>query len=740
MARTTRSKKVEISEDDTAQTLGESCTGSQLQPLEGNAMSVKENMVDLELKNLKAAYRDAIGMPKKIRKAKNKQIVKESIQPEFEDSVSPHIQPPVARITRRQAKAQEGPYLLADALSHNSPEMFMKSELEGSSHVGRPRDAGYLMSLIAGTGPSRSLNASISGRNIKSRRAANNYLFLADAAVREAPNQENQNDADIRVTEVTLAAEPKELKENFRDQQTLPNTSKQVADPVEDTNHGVEQSGLDDLEQVNDQDGDQDSFVGQITSRSPAKPFTELRDSLPSKEAAMLYPSSPNPSSDLRGQDGTIQADEDGHDSFVEHISTRSPAKPRIEDSVEALDQMEEVEEALHEAAMAEIMVSPEKKRQKKEQPVKPGFQSMRVKSAPKRASVIKKATSMTFKPLESSNLKDLDRRKMHTCLDTTPREVHKSDQSPISQVSSKDLVRSTNPFPRPASLLPPKDPTRSTKPVTRPTNFELPGEAVARKLKEQREQRKAQRESSGNSPHTARAFPGPSVKSTKPLTKPNFELPGEALSRRKREAHEAKVKAEEEEERKRREFKAKPIRQNVTSSVRDTAASRARQSRIGLEGITDGSLTVSKRTSMDVNAHRPFLPAFANKMANTSAPRAPGPNMKPIPLERKPSTKFHGPSMSGLAMQRTVSATEVQIQRQRAKEIYNRDQKFAEDIEREKKEREAAAKRSREEAAERGRQASREWAEKQKAKKLAEGDKGMSAGYGPGGQMGLKA
>jgi hypothetical protein len=64
---------------------------------------------------------------------------------------------------------------------------------------------------------------------------------------------------------------------------------------------------------------------------------------------------------------------------------------------------------------------------------------------------------------------------------------------------------------------------------------------------------------------------------------------------------------------------------------------------------------------------------------------------------------------------------------------------RLAEDIEREKKEREAAAKRSREEAAERGRQASREWAEKMRARKAAEGDKGMGIGYGPGGQMGLR-
>jgi hypothetical protein len=81
-----------------------------------------------------------------------------------------------------------------------------------------------------------------------------------------------------------------------------------------------------------------------------------------------------------------------------------------------------------------------------------------------------------------------------------------------------------------------------------------------------------------------------------------------------------------------------------------------------------------------------------------------------------------------------------VQLQRQRAKEIYNERYEGTGGNAERKREREAAAKKSRLEAAERGRQASREWAEKQRPKKAAEGDKGLSAGYGPGGQLGLKA
>jgi hypothetical protein len=105
--------------------------------------------------------------------------------------------------------------------------------------------------------------------------------------------------------------------------------------------------------------------------------------------------------------------------------------------------------------------------------------------------------------------------------------------------------------------------------------------------LKEKREARQAQRESSEDT--VVRSTSGPKiVRSSKPPTRPTFELPGEAISRRKREAQEARLKAQEEEERARREFKAKPLRTSVVPSVvpRDTVASRARQSKIGLESM----------------------------------------------------------------------------------------------------------------------------------------------------------
>jgi hypothetical protein len=430
--------------------------------------------------------------------------------------------------------------------------------------------------------------------------------------------------------------------------------------------------------------------------------------------------------------------------SFLEQIISCSPAKSvsRTEDSLEALDKMEEAMDAVAQAAqaaLAEINVSPKKlqnpspleaadsevlfdEHQVSHQPspqavpqksppkytaVKSGFATVRVKpSAPKQSPGLRKSASMTFRPSAG---------------DKKPTSEQKGISNQPTRVPNK----------RPMSLMPPKETIKSTKPPTRPA-FELPGEAVARRLKEQREARLAQRQSSEETVNSFVALSGlKPIKSTKAPTKSNFELPGEAISRKNKEARDARIKVQEEEERKRREFKAKPIRKSIIPDYvpRETAASRARQSRLGVENTDGNELAVSKRGT-PIGAHRPSIQQL--NLANSSAPRSPGP--KPT---RKPSTTS-GPSMSGLATQRNVSDKDVHLQRQRAKEIYNRDAKLVEEMGKEKQEREAAAKRAREAASERGRVLSREWAEKQKVRKLAEGDKGLSAGYGPGGQMGL--
>jgi hypothetical protein len=467
--------------------------------------------------------------------------------------------------------------------------------------------------------------------------------------------------------------------------------------------------------------------------------------------------------------DVSIQkAEEDQEDSFIEKIVMRSPAKPvsRIEDSVEELDKMEEILEALDEAALAEKFASPEKQRKRAPRAqtspsrciISPtdkllaAAKESRAAAATKSQTLPKKPTlddkpprklevqvkkaklpaSRTTKPTTTKPL-EVKKARLPT---TTPRPASVAETQPAA--TKRPLAK------RPLSLLAPKEPLKSSKPVTRPARFELPGEAIARRLKEQREARISQRASSADitaHPVVAKAT-APKIKSTKAPTKPaTFELPGEALSRKKREAHEARLKAQEEEEKRRREFKAKPLkRASIVPSVvpRETAASLARRSLAGMpdgDAAGDGKLTVSKRASV-VSAHRPSMVASSQSLANASAPRAhvPGAANQAV---RKAST--YGPSMSGLQAERKVSVEDVQAQRQRAKDIYRRDARAMEEAERERREKEDAARKAREEAAERGRQASREWAERMMRKKMAGKDEGLAGGFGPGGQLGLK-
>jgi hypothetical protein len=85
MARVTRSKKIEIAEDNTAlaiqtplpQTLAKKPLAEL--PKETNKMPSMEDSVDAELKGLKAAYRTAIG-GKKGKKSKSKKKAKQLVQ------------------------------------------------------------------------------------------------------------------------------------------------------------------------------------------------------------------------------------------------------------------------------------------------------------------------------------------------------------------------------------------------------------------------------------------------------------------------------------------------------------------------------------------------------------------------------------------------------------------------------------------------------------------------------------
>jgi hypothetical protein len=398
-------------------------------------------------------------------------------------------------------------------------------------------------------------------------------------------------------------------------------------------------------------------------------------------------------------------------DSLIKIIASRTPSKPvaRIEDPFEALDMLEEQMEAFNVAAHMRGPISPDMDKpvtkspqqslaaklnenirstpQPKRPSTRTGTSALRMSSkGPTRSSSVRKSTSMIF--LDSPKLKEEDKALV---------------QAPPKKLASKGL----------ASLLPPKQPAKSSKPPTVST-FELPGEAVARRLKEQREARLSMAAAAERTAAPVTSSIRRSL-STKPPTRSNYELPGEAISRRKREEHVAKYKAQEEEERKRREFRAKPIRSGATpSSVpRDTITSRARQNKPSLENSAyQAASTPSKRSSL-VLSREPL--SSTNNQSSARGRHLTTESSVTSQMSRATSSSTG--SMSG--KRSSVSLEEVQQQRLRGKEVLHRDGSYGQDREREKREREALARFAREQAAERSRLLSREWAEKQKQKRM---------------------
>lgn len=216
----------------------------------------------------------------------------------------------------------------------------------------------------------------------------------------------------------------------------------------------------------------------------------------------------------------------------------------RIEDSIEALDQFEEQFEAISAATQLDHVLSSQR----------------------------------TSKPMSSLVVAEKTPTRRSQLPMTKPLAATRRSPSYATRTSTAPKRLSIS---KPSSLQPPKPLTRTAKPPTVAT-FELPGDAVARQLKARREARLST--SNANPSQMPRGLSSSPTKTSvvgKPPTRPNFELPGEAISRRKREEREAKLKAQEEEERKRREFKARPMRTSISSgslSYRETAASRARQ------------------------------------------------------------------------------------------------------------------------------------------------------------------
>ncbi|KAG9958516.1 hypothetical protein KCU61_g8285, partial [Aureobasidium melanogenum] len=241
-----------------------------------------------------------------------------------------------------------------------------------------------------------------------------------------------------------------------------------------------------------------------------------------------------------------------------------------------------------------------------------------------------------------------------------------------------------------------PPPPPKSTKAPTRST-FQLPGEAIAAKLKAEKEERQKRQEENGGVAQKPTYVPPAAPKSTKPVTKATFQLSSDAFAAKMKAQKEARLqKQKEEEEKKEKErgvFKARPVpKMSKPAEVRQTNASRARLPSNDNTAIKRAS---SVRDSATVAQKRmsSFHPAAST--SSTLPPRA------ATSFQKRQSMAPSSASSSSL----------------KGKEVFGRAAEAKEKEEREKKEKEEAAKKARAEAAEKGRQASREWAAKKKEK-----------------------
>lgn len=448
-----------------------------------------------------------------------------------------------------------------------------------------------------------------------------------------------------------------------------------------------------------DNNDDDDSFVNVIQSRTPLR--MSQTEATPESEED-LVPVKPE------SQDTTICRSESQtevkEDSFVNQIVTRSPVKPaqRIEDSVEAIDAFEdEIEKIGEQLPAMDNAVSSAKA--KKQQTV--------TRSSPRK----KRAVAVAPLAKKAGSRQSVNRSQNITTNNTTDPNLTSGPNAICSRATTRISSIHRAPF----------QTKKSSKPPTT-SNFELPGDAFARKLKEQHEARLAPEGDGVIKPQKTEIEAAKPVKSTKPPTRPSFELPGEAVARKLREQREERLKQQKgvKAEPEKKEFKARPVRHSQPPVVRPTAASRARMS------LAKGETVEIKQSKPRISSAQPgssvrrpvsIAQSDASKRLSTLSV-AKRTSTATTKLSVRPS--LAGTSHSRMSIttlsQRTTSNGKGAHQTARGKEVFERGKTAKDELEKARKDKEEAAKRARIEAAERGRIASRQWAEKQKARKAS--------------------
>jgi hypothetical protein len=407
--------------------------------------------------------------------------------------------------------------------------------------------------------------------------------------------------------------------------------------------------------------------------------------------------------------------------SFGESSSrTTSFSLPRIEDSLEELDRLEDELEALNDFTHSQQLHSQqlhsqqlallEKQQQQQLAKAVPQPAVEKVANAAKRSTVAGAPATVRVKPTEKVSA--LPRRSTSLVVREKIPEEPIATKGSLSRRSGLGVFMS-----KAGSTLATvaKSSIGSSKTPTIP-KFELPGKAVARRLKEVRDAREAQQAAA----HKALEAPPARPRTSKTLPRPTFELPGDTISRRKKEENEAKLRAQEEEQRKKREFKARPAKSGSTPSTlpRDTVASRARQAKIQEETAERlaASLHKVKRLSLGLVRDEPTTPTLVKtekKRGGRNSMMAAAEEInRTVLASLGSSTKSKNLLSIGGMMSRLKSRGKA-IQAHDTASIKERKSFDA-------SERPVTAKAARDEAAERSRKASREWAERKHRKEAA--------------------
>ena len=443
-----------------------------------------------------------------------------------------------------------------------------------------------------------------------------------------------------------------------------------------------------------------DSFVQAIVCRSPAKaPVPSLAES-----------------QNTAGDDGSSShapADCKKETAILELVQMTSPAKSpnRIEDSVDAIDALEEALSQVDEALPA---LNPPVKcsrplKQGTKKPVEHRTRPGEVNTTKHKLAV--NALGKRVKP--EPGVKAQAARAVATTKTTAPPKISKP-------VLAKSLAPSASTKPRSSAA---RVSPSSAPGAGHPTLSKAPSPSRSSQV----EMQKGTAKTKARKPSMSLRPPPPIAKSTKAPTRPTFELPGEAISRKLKEQREEKLKRQAEEQQKKREFKARPVRTSTAPPVKANAASRAR------EGIQGGSTTV-RSNGQAKPAMLPTRPSTISTPTHTKRPSILNANWQPLiktdhsgprtPAPGATSVLAHRPSFSAHKTgsdkpQAVASVKKIQRQPAPIKPVPVRN------AEQEKMDKEKAARKAREEAAERGRLASRAWADKQKAKLKSQAGKG---------------